>query len=164
MAVLAPGDADTPLTSWSLQGLGLDVGEGEPAPVPVAIAGWLLAGRPAHVLGTHVAPGRLQGFDAVLAMGDGSAARTDKAPLTVDPQATVLDEMCLSALERGDLQALRTLDLVAHGAVGATGPEVWATMAALVAHVDAAELLAQADPYGVQYVVARWRARWADPA
>ena len=164
IAVLVPGDTDEPLTAWSLRGLGLDIGDGPPVPLAVAIAGWLLAGRPAHVLGTQVAADRLQRFDAVLAMGDGSAARTDKAPLHVDPRATVLDELCLAALERGHLQTLRTLDLAEQAAVGATGPAVWATVATLVEQVDDSVLLAQADPYGVQYLVAMWHGRWADPA
>ncbi len=161
--MLVPGTADTPLTSWSLRGLGFDVGTGEPTPLPVAIAGWLLDGRSAHVLGTEVAEG-LHRFDAVLAMGDASAARTDKAPLHLDPRAVDLDAEAMAAIEHGDLAQLRSLDLSLHHTMGATGAPVWRTLADLVAAVDSSELLAQADPYGVQYFVATWWARWAHPA
>jgi hypothetical protein len=164
VAVLVPGGTDMPLGSWSLRGLGVDVGEGEPVPVPVAIAAWLLGGRPAHILGTEVASSRLHAFDAVLAMGDGSAARTDKAPLHLDPQALLLDEAAVAALGAGDLDALRALDLTQTDAVGATGPRGWRTLAEAIEEVEHSELLATADPYGVQYLVATWRARWADPA
>lgn len=164
IAVVVPGSADFALTTWSLRGLGLDVGHGEPADLPVAIAGWLLDGRPAHVVGTDVAPGRLQGFDAVLAMGDGSAARTDKAPLHLDPRAVDLDEVALTAIRCGDLPGLRRLDLAAYEEVGATGVAVWQALAAQLDQVISSDLLAHADPYGVQYIVATWRARWADPA
>ncbi len=164
IAVLVPGSADLALTTWSLRGFGIDVGDGEPVPLPVAIAGWLLDGRPAHVLGTDAAGRRLHDYDAVLAMGDGSAARTDKAPLHLDPQAAALDDAALAAIRSADLDTLRGLDLPAHDAVGATGPRVWKTLAGLITDVESSTVLSTTDPYGVLYLVATWRARWADPA
>lgn len=164
IAVLVPGSADHSLTTWSLRGFGIDVGDGEPTALPVAIAGWLLDGRPAHVVGTDLAARRLREYDAVLAMGDGSAARTDKAPLHLDPLAAPLDDAALAAIRSADLDTLRGLDLPAHDAVGATGPRVWKTLAGLITDVESSTVLSTTDPYGVLYLVATWRARWADPA
>jgi hypothetical protein len=164
VAVLVPGSIDMPLTSWSLRGFGIDVGTGAPVSLPEAIAGWLLEGRPAHVVGTQLAADRLRDYDAVLAMGDGSAARTEKAPLHFDPNAVGLDDLALHAIADGDLNVLRGLDLALHDSLGATGPRVWQALAGLIDEVDSSDLLAQADPYGVQYLVATWRARWADRA
>jgi hypothetical protein len=164
IAVLVPGSTDMPLTSWSLRGFGIDVGTGAPVSLPEAIAGWLLEGRPAHVVGTQLAADRLRDYDAVLAMGDGSAARTEKAPLHFDPNAVGLDDLALHAIADGDLNVLRGLDLALHDSLGATGPRVWQALAGLIDEVDSSDLLAQADPYGVQYLVATWRARWADRA
>jgi len=161
VAVLVPGDADHPLDSWSLEGYGVTVGDGHAQPLAVAVAGWLLAGRRAHVLGAHRARARLGDFDGVLVMGDGSSARTEKAPGHLDARAVPFDTAALEALRKGDAAPLAGLDLQTGDAVGAAGGPVWQAVGACVARVDEAELLAVDDQYGVLYVVAMWHAQWA---
>ena len=63
---------------------------------------------PRTLLGTDLAARRLREYDAVLAMGDGSAARTDKAPLHLDPLAAPLDDAAVAAIRSADLDAFGT--------------------------------------------------------
>jgi len=164
VAVLVPGRADHRLDSWSLSGYGVSVGEGRSQPLPVAVAGWLLDGRDAHVLGADLAADRLPDFDGVLVMGDGSSARTEKAPGHLDARAIPFDTGVLDALGAGDAAALAGLDLQTAAAVGAAGAVVWQAVGGCVATVDEAEVLAVDDQYGVLYVVAMWHAQWAGRA
>lgn len=144
--------------AWSLTGYGITVGKGPEIPLEVAVARWLLGDRVPHIL----APGDgLTAHDAVLVMGDCSAARSDKAPLHFDPQAAACDESAVSALQEGDTAGLRALDLSLCERLGATGPALWASTAHEVAQVESSSVDALADPYGVLYVVARWTVRWA---
>jgi hypothetical protein len=147
------------LPTWSLTGYGITIGEGPEVPLEVAVARWLLGERVPQVL----TPGdpRLTAHDAVLVMGDGSAARSEKAPLHFDPHAAACDETAVTALRRGDARALGALDLSVCEQVGATGPAVWASAAREVSQVETSSVDALADPYGVLYVVARWSVRWA---
>lgn len=162
VAVLVPGEGEYPLESWSVRGFGLDVGDGSPQPLPVGIAGWLLAGRPAQVVGSATA--RLYGFDGVLVMGDGSTTRTDKAPGHFDPRAIPFDDGVRTAIADGDAKALARLDTALAAQVGSDAAPLWQMLARNVASVDQASLLATEDRYGVFYLVATWRVRWADPA
>jgi hypothetical protein len=164
VAVLVPGHADHPLDSWSLSGYGVTVGAGRAEPLPVAIAGWLLAGRPAHVLGAQLAAERLADFDGVLVMGDGSSSRSEKAPGHLDDRAVPFDTGVMDALRGGDAVALADLDLQTAASVGAAGAVVWQALGGCVATVDEAEVLAVDDQYGVLYVVATWHAQWAGRA
>lgn len=162
--VLVPGDLDAPLRSWALDGFGIRVGAGDPVALPVGIAGWLLDHRAARVVGSERAAYSLPPADAVLVMGDGSSSRGPQSPGHMHPKAIDFDDLALAALRTGDPAALGHLDPVTAEEVGAAGPAVWAALAPLLAEVREARVDFADDPFGVLYVVARWTARWADPA
>lgn len=163
-AVLVPGDQQAELDDWALDGFGVRVGTGDPVTLPVAIAGWLLGGRTARVVGAELAAAALPAADAVLVMGDGSCARGPRAPGHMHPDAITFDERALHVLRTGDPAALARLDPMTARAVGASGPPVWRCLAPLLAEVDQARMDVAEDPFGVLYLVARWTARWAAPA
>lgn len=164
IGVLVPGTVDAPLRSWRLDGFGLPVGQGQPVELPVAVAGWLLADRPAQVVGTGASASSLRQCDAVLVMGDGSSTRTEKAPGYSDPRALPFDESVLAAISAGDPVSLAGLDPELASAVGAAGAEVWRRLSTQVDEVASAHISAVDDRYGVLYFVATWLARWAAPA
>lgn len=157
-AIMLPDGTQDPGGS-SLSGFGLDVGDGPGAPLPLAIARWLLQGRPA----TPVPAGSddLTPFDAVLVMGDGSASRTEKAPGGLHRAASRFDDSVITALTAGDPQSLALLDPALGAEVKAAGTPAWRTIGAAVSAVEEAHLDYCEDPYGVLYVVARWRAHLA---
>jgi hypothetical protein len=132
------------LGAWLLDGIpaeGLAVGpEADPAAVAAGLAG---AGRP-----------------GLLVMGDGSARRSERAPGYVDPRAAGFDAAVAAALATGDAAALRTLDPVLGAELLAAGVPAWRVAGAAAAGLDlAAELLHDAAPYGVGYLVATWTVR-----
>ena len=93
---------------------------------------------------------------AYLVVGNGSAARTEKAPGHLDLRARAFDDGLRDALITPDTAALRAID---RGLAAA----LWADVDALVALgqllVDESlvEVGYDDDPYGVQYWVLRWR-------
>jgi hypothetical protein len=164
-----PGDAG------DLRGFGVDLEipfSGAPRPVgrrlPLAhtLGAWLLAeaGHAGPRLGVGPAdlPGVLReqaGPVAVLAMGDGSARRTVKAPGYVDPAAEPFDAAVAEALEKGDAGALAAFDPTEGERLLAAGVPTWrAVGAALAGRPIAARLRYDDAPYGVGYLVADWRA------
>lgn len=147
--------------TWSLPGFGLTIGTGTPVGLAEGVARWLLDGRRADVVG----PGAdLAHFDGLLVMGDGSAARTEKAPKHLHPDAVAFDDALLAALRQGDARFLAGLDQQLASDVGACGAPAWAALGRAVDTVVDAQVDAVADPYGVLYLVARWTVRWAAPA
>jgi hypothetical protein len=160
VGVLVPGETDHPLTSWSTVGFGLRVGDGPPVDLPVAIAGWLLEGRPAQVVGTD---SPLAGFDGLLVMGDGTSSRTDKAPGHLHPGAIAFDDSVLAAVTEGRPTGLQALHLGEAAELGAAGAPAWQAVGQQVATVTDAVVDRVDDRYGVFYLVARWTVRWADP-
>jgi hypothetical protein len=97
-------------------------------------------------------------------MGDGSAARDEKAPLHLDTRAATFDESVLAAVGSGDAGTLRDVDQDLAQELGATGAPAWAALGAAVGTVEHSEVDLRTDPYGVLYLVARWSLVWADPA
>ncbi|MCF6507493.1 hypothetical protein E9549_08730 [Blastococcus sp. MG754426] len=93
----------------------------------------------------------------VLAMGDGSARRTVKAPGYLDPAAEPFDAAVASALATGDAAALAALDPAEGERLLAAGVPVWRAVGAALAgrHVTA-HLRHDAAPFGVGYPVADW--------
>ena len=164
VGVLVPGTATTSGEQWSLQGYGLTVGHGPPVPLAVAVARWLLDGRPADVHGSEDHGADLSGHDGLLVMGDGSAARTDKAPGHFHPGAVDFDTQVLVAIGVGDAPALAGLDLSKGAEVLAAGVPAWQRLGRMVGKVTSSAVDAQEDRYGVLYFVARWTAAWAAPA
>lgn len=102
-----------------------------------------------HLLGRVARSGEAPTY---LAVGNGSAKRTEKAPGHVDDRAVAFDDALGAALRSG---TLLDLDL---------GPaaELWADTDAIAALARVlppglpATVDLEADPFGVQYWVARW--------
>ncbi len=165
-----PGDAG------DLRGFGVDLElpfagrvrpGGRRVPLPHLVAAWLL--DQAGYLGTRLGVGPddlacalddVPGGVGVLAMGDGSARRTEKAPGALDPAAGPFDAAVARALAAGDAGALAALDPAEGRRLLAAGVPVWrAVGAALAARPVEARLLCDDAPFGVGYLVATWRTR-----
>jgi hypothetical protein len=94
---------------------------------------------------------------AVLAVGDGSARRTLKAPGYFDPAAQPFDDAVAAALAAGDADALAALDPAEGARLLAAGVPVWrAVGAALAGRRATARLHLHEAPFGVGYLVADW--------
>ncbi|GAA5181622.1 hypothetical protein GCM10023322_16730 [Rugosimonospora acidiphila] len=94
---------------------------------------------------------------ALLVMGDGSAWRAEPPSGYADPRATVLDGMTAKALAAADLDGLLALDPALATELTAAGRPAWQALAGAAAGADwRAELLYDAAPYGVGYLVASW--------
>ncbi len=162
-----PGDAGT------LRGFGVDLdvpfaGPARPGgrrlPLPHTVAAWLLdqAGWSGPRIGAT--PDGLDGVVreaagpvGLLAMGDGSARRTVKAPGHLDARAEPFDAAVAAALSDGDAAALAALDAAEGERLLAAGVPVWCAVGRLVgARRAAASLRYDAAPFGVGYLVADW--------
>ena len=137
---------------------------GRRLPLAHTLGAWLLDGAghggarigvgPADLSGVLTT---LSGAVGVLAMGDGSARRTLKAPGYLDPAAEPFDGAVAAALEAGDPAALAALDPAAEQWLLAAGVPTWrAVGAALSGRRVAGRLHAHEAPYGVGYLVADW--------
>jgi hypothetical protein len=159
-----------------LRGLGLDLqipfdgrlrpGGSRRVPLAHSLGAWLLdqAGFAGRRVGVGPADLRqlvddLSGPLGVLAMGDGSARRTVKAPGYLDATAAPFDAAVAAALAAGDAAALARLDPVAGERLLATGVPTWrAVGAALAGRTITARLLHDDAPFGVGYLAADWMA------
>ncbi|MGY1712130.1 hypothetical protein ACI8AC_21745 [Geodermatophilus sp. SYSU D00758] len=137
---------------------------GRRTPLAHTVGAWLLdeAGHRGPRIG--VGPGDLAaaltglpGPAAVLAVGDGSARRTVKAPGYLDDAAAPFDATVAAALAGGDAAALAGLDPVEGERLLASGVPTWRAVGALlVGRPVTARLLADEAPFGVGYLVASW--------
>jgi hypothetical protein len=162
-----PGDGG------SLRGFGVDVGVpfdgrvrpgGRVTPLAHTLGALLLddAGWAGARLG--VAPGdlaaALSGLPApagVVAVGDGSARRTSKAPGSLDEAAEPFDAAVATALRHGDAAALAALDEAEGERLMAVGTRTWRALgAALAGRPVTARLHSDSAPLGVGYLVADW--------
>jgi hypothetical protein len=162
-----PGDVG------DLRGFGVDLtvpfsGQVRPGghrlPLAHTVGAWLLdeAGHGGVRLG--VGPGDLTdalavlpGPVGILALGDGSARRTLKAPGYLDPAAEPFDAGIAATLAGGDPAALAALDLAEGARLLAAGTPTWAAVGAVLAgRRPVARLRADTAPYGVGYLVADW--------
>jgi len=138
--------------------------EGRALPLAHTVGAWLL--DQAGFSGTRVGVGPddlgqlLHDLPAplgVLAMGDGSARRTVKAPGYLDDAAAPFDRSVSAALADGDAGGLAALDLAEGERLLAAGAATWRAVGAALrgrhisgrVHLDAA-------PFGVGYLVADW--------
>lgn len=105
-------------------------------------------------LGAELAgdPGQL----ALLVLGDGSARRSEHAPMHLHPRAEVFDRVVAGALANADGETLAALDPVLAAELGAAGRGPWQVLAAATPGEWRGELHYAAAPYGVGYVVATW--------
>jgi hypothetical protein len=177
----APGEHFGPGDAGHLHGFGLD-GEipfagpvapgGRRVPLAHSLGAWLL--DQAGFTGTRVGVGPadlgrlvrdLPGPLGVLAMGDGSARRTVKAPGYLDEAAGPFDAAVATALAAGDAAALAALDVVTGERLLAAGVPTWrAVGSALAGRAMAARLHHDAAPFGVGYLVADWVLTGGDTA
>ena len=140
--------------------------DGRDLPLAHTIGAWLLS--EAGFAGTRVGVGPddlgqlvrdLPGPLGVLAMGDGSARRTVKAPGYLDDAAAPFDAAVAAALAAGDPEALAALDLPEGERLLAAGAPTWhAVGAALRGRDVVATVHLDAAPFGVGYLVADWLA------
>jgi hypothetical protein len=167
----AAGPDDVRSTSMRPWGVDVPIAD-EPLPLPLLIGDWLLAGcgaRPVarHEIARDAAPadcvalgGRIAGTAdaALLVMGDASARRSEKAPGWVDARAEPYDAAVVEALRSGDPAALLHLDAALGAELLAGGRAAWHVLAGAAAGGRfETEIGYDAAPYGVGYLVARWR-------
>ena len=171
----APGVRFGPGDAGDLRGFGVDLDiafagrvrpGGRHVPFPHTLGAWLLdeAGFAGTRLGIGPADlGRLvqdlPGPLGVLAMGDGSARRSVKAPGYLDDAAAPFDATVAAALASGDAAALAALDPDEGARLLAAGTPTWrAVGAALAGRAVTAHLHLDTAPFGVGYLVADWTA------
>jgi len=177
VVVVGEGEASGPRFGagdvGTLRGLAVDVDVpfegrvrpgGRRVPLPHTLGAWLL--DQAGFAGTRVgvAPDALGQLVrdlpapvAVLAMGDGSARRSLKAPGYLDEGAGPFDAEVARALGAGDADALAGLDLLDGARLLAAGAPVWRAVGqALAGRRITARLHLDAAPFGVGYLVASW--------
>lgn len=120
--------------------------DGSATAAEAAALGSSIASRPARTV--------------LLVMGDGSAARTPKAPGALDDRAEPFDDAIAEALAEGDVLALASLDPDAAAALQVAGRAAWQAAAAALGARDVgvikADLVVYEAPYGVGYFVAAW--------
>ncbi|MGY1822819.1 hypothetical protein [Geodermatophilus sp. SYSU D00079] len=178
-AVVVVGDGAAgrfgPGDGGDLRGFGVDLEvpfagpvqpDGRRTPLPHTVGAWLLEEVGYAGLRLGVAPADLAdalaglaGPVAVLAMGDGSARRTVKAPGYLDEAAGPFDEAVAAALAAGDAAALAALDAAEGERLLAAGVPTWRAVGAVLAgRTVRARLHAHEAPFGVGYLVADWLA------
>ena len=154
----------------------------EPAELPLSltIGAWLLIGCPLPRVGVGVGPDtddeqcRVIAARAadprppvrladpgtrvgLLVMGDGSACRSVRAPGYLDPRAASFDRAVARALGAGDAAGLSGLDPTLGRDLLAAGVPAWRVAGRAAAGLPiTAELLYEAAPFGVGYLVASW--------
>jgi hypothetical protein len=156
--------------SLAAYGVPVRAGTGPPAlPLAHTIGAWLLdrAGHGearAYVGVTDDTGFEVVGRDvaeaadrvAVLAMGDGSARRTEKAPGHLDPRAAAYDADVVRAFREGP-DAVRRLDGTVARDLLADGWPAWQALArAAAGRALRAEVRYDEAPYGVGYFVISW--------
>jgi aromatic ring-opening dioxygenase LigB subunit len=89
----------------------------------------------------------------LLVMGDGSARRSEHAPVHLHPRAEVFDKAVAKAFQDTDVEVLAALDPDLAAVLQAAGRAPWQVLAGAVSGLRG-ELLYDAAPYGVGYFVA----------
>jgi hypothetical protein len=168
-----PGVRFGPGDGGDLRGFGVDLEVafsgrlrpgGRRLPLAHTIGAWLLdeAGHAGTRLGVgpqdlDAALAGLPGPVGVLAMGDGSARRTLKAPGYLDEAAAPFDAAVSAALAAGDAAALAALDTDEGERLLASGVPTWRAVGAVCAGRSVTATLRFDDaPFGVGYLVADW--------
>ena len=146
---------------------------GDRLPLSLAVAAWLLRDRPTTPprRGFAIAadadaetcwkagrdldaePDRV----ALIVMGDGTACRGDKSPGYDDPRAEAFDASVAAAFAAADVDALLAIDVEVAAQLLVAGRAPWQVLAGATGAGWRGEVLYDAAPYGVSYVVASWR-------
>jgi hypothetical protein len=132
-----------------------------------AAVGWLAEAGPVTIVGdpqgrrvgewllAEAGAPAAAGPDGVLAVGNGSACRTEKAPGYLDARATAFDIDLAGALTAPDPEALAGIDPTTSAELLAATDGIRSLGDVLTpAHVAAVDY--DDDPFGVQYWVVRW--------
>ena len=91
----------------------------------------------------------------LLVMADGSACRSLRAPGYLDPRAAAFDAVIADAVRSGDLAPLRAMDSdLARELLVASRPGWQVLAGAMPGRAPSTEVLFEADPFGVFYLVA----------
>ncbi len=91
----------------------------------------------------------------LLVMADGSACRSLRAPGYLDPRAAAFDAVLEEAVRGGDLGPLRAMDPDLARELLVAGRAGWQVLAgAMPGRAPSTEILYEADPFGVFYLVA----------
>jgi hypothetical protein len=159
-----PGEA-----RWDFGGFGvprLGGGNGPTLPWPLGVGAWWLdecgwTGDRSYVGvdARGMTPEPDVGAPAVvLAIGDGSACRTERAPGHFDDRAEGFDASVAAALAGGSPDGLRDLDRTVAAELLCGGWAAWQFTAEAVkgSEVTKAELVVASAPYGVGYFAAYW--------
>lgn len=157
-----PSDA-----TWDFTGFGVarrPEPNGGVLPWPLGIGAWLLdaagwEGRRRYVAVDATTTVAYDDADvAVLAVADGGACRTEKAPGYLDARAEGFDQAIMVAIDTGDAEALAAIDPGLAAELWCTGWPVWrqVAMATVGRRVAEARLLASAADYGVGYFAGYW--------
>ncbi|MYZ34677.1 MULTISPECIES: hypothetical protein [unclassified Streptomyces] len=172
--VLGGSAPDATGTGGTGTGAGAEARAERPLPPSLSVAAWLLdrvrwSAAPVSGLGVGeplAAERCVQAGEeiaarsdrvALLVMGDASACRSVKAPGYLDKRAAGFDEDVARALAAADVAALKALDAELASALKAAGRAPWQLLAGAAEGVGLrGELLYDAAPYGVGYLVATW--------
>jgi hypothetical protein len=161
-AAAAEYDAAAP---WSVAGFGVGrAPAGRSLPWPLGIGAWLLdetgwSGERRYLGVTDEAPAAAVAEPSVvIAVGDGSGCRTERAPGHLDPRADGFDARIADCLSRGDIEGLAATDGQLAAELLCAGLPVWRWLADALGDGPAidAELVIHVAPYGVGYFVASW--------
>jgi hypothetical protein len=141
--------ADLPCLPWSL-GLGAWL---------LDDAGWDGGRDYVGIAGEDASLPELTGPVAFLAVGDGAVRPGQSGSRSADDRAERFDDSVASWLAAGDAAGLAGLDDALARDLTVSGRLPWRAVASAVAGsaVEAAHLLCRQSPYGVCYLVARWR-------
>jgi hypothetical protein len=151
------------------------VGEGPDAGLPLSllVGAWLVERSPLAALprtsigvGADATPGECAELGqevardprpvALLVLGDGSARRSEHAPMHLHPRAELFDRVVADALAGADAPTLARLDPDVATELGAAGRAPWQVLAGAASGDWRARLHYAAAPYGVGYFVAAW--------
>jgi len=184
--IIAIGSADQ--TRWfddggvgTSRGLGgvadYAIGTGDEAlPLPLTIAAFLLeaAGADQRVQALSIAKAGTSADRDVIAkelteraadaptlllvIGDGSATRTEKAPGYIQPDALNFDAVTSAAIAAADFQTIVEIPQELADRLWCQGLPAWQVAAYAAAHLKQGELILETAPFGVNYLVASWRA------
>jgi hypothetical protein len=172
IAVVAPAASahEWPDTAaWDFAGFGVprrSVPGAPTLPWQTGLGAWLLdeagwRGRRRYLgVAEHSPPiGPSAGRLAMLAVGGGSACRTERAPGHFDPRAEIFDATIATHLAAGDATAFADLDADLAAELMCDGLPVWQWVAAQLdgARPTATSLKMHDARYGVAYFVASWR-------
>lgn len=93
----------------------------------------------------------------IVAVGDGSATRTEKAPGYIQPDALAFDEAITAAIGNADRDSILRIEQSTADRLWCKGLPVWQVVSNAFAPTQSALILESA-PFGVNYLVASWRA------